>query len=97
MGPTGNGLIIIIALVYFIPSIIGYFKKHGAGILLLNLFLGWTLIGWVAALIWAVSDEGDSGSYKYVCPKCGYKHNLDQKVKIHVCPQCKFEALYQVD
>jgi predicted RNA-binding Zn-ribbon protein involved in translation (DUF1610 family) len=89
----GSGLIIIAALIYFIPSIIGYFKQHGVGILLLNLFLGWTVIGWIAALIWAVSDRAEL-SHKYTCPKCGYVHGLDQRVKIHVCPQCRFEQLY---
>lgn len=31
-------------------------KKHASGIIILNVFLGWTLLGWVAALVWAVSD-----------------------------------------
>lgn len=51
-------LIIIIPLfVYFLPSIIGRKQRNFSSILLLNLFLGWTLIGWVVALIWAVSKE----------------------------------------
>jgi hypothetical protein len=44
-------------LLYFIPSIIGGDRKKIAGIFILNLFLGWTLIGWVGALIWAVTDD----------------------------------------
>ncbi|MBQ3021977.1 MAG: superinfection immunity protein [Clostridia bacterium] len=41
--------------VYFIPSFIANKKQHTqkTGILLLNIFLGWTFIGWVVALIWA--------------------------------------------
>jgi hypothetical protein len=40
---------------YFLPSIIGFGREHQhrVPILLVNLFLGWTLIGWVAALVWA--------------------------------------------
>ncbi len=38
---------------YFLPAIIGRDKRDAAGIFLLNLFLGWTVIGWVIALIWA--------------------------------------------
>jgi len=48
-------LIALIAVVYFIPTIIVWRKKNGPGVIALNLFLGWTVIGWIAALIWAVS------------------------------------------
>jgi hypothetical protein len=48
--------LIILALVYFIPTMVGWNHKNGTAILLLNLFLGWTFIGWVAALIWAVTE-----------------------------------------
>ena len=44
-------------LLYFLPSIIGRDKRDAAGIFLVNLFLGWTVIGWIIALIWAVSGE----------------------------------------
>ena len=49
-------LILIIAFLYFIPSIAGWKTKGANGIVVLNLFLGWTLIGWIAALIWAVQS-----------------------------------------
>lgn len=49
-------LIILVAIIgYFIPAIAGHNTKYCDGIILLNLFLGWTGIGWVGALIWAVS------------------------------------------
>jgi hypothetical protein len=40
---------------YFLPSFWAYHvkKRNKEAILLLNLFLGWTFIGWVGALIWA--------------------------------------------
>ena len=41
-------------IIYFVPSIAGYRTKGANGIIVLNLFLGWTGIGWVIALIWAV-------------------------------------------
>ncbi len=50
--------IILVALsIYFLPTIIGRKRRNFNSILLLNLFLGWTFIGWVLALIWAVSKE----------------------------------------
>ncbi|MBE6915841.1 MAG: superinfection immunity protein [Ruminococcaceae bacterium] len=45
--------------VYFIPSIVAWRKNHiqTTAIILLNVFLGWTFIGWVVALIWATMKE----------------------------------------
>ncbi len=45
---------------YFLPSVIGVArgKRNKGSIIVLNLFLGWTIIGWVISLIWAVSHEG---------------------------------------
>jgi uncharacterized membrane protein len=55
-------LLIVILLIYFLPSIIGGKKKNANAIFLLNLFLGWTLIGWVIALVWAATYEKPSSS-----------------------------------
>jgi hypothetical protein len=45
----------VLALLYFLPTIIATNRGHHVtGILLLNLFLGWTGIGWVAMLLWAL-------------------------------------------
>lgn len=87
-------LIVIGVLVYFIPSFVAHGKVHFKGILLLNIFLGWTLLGWLASLIWAVTSPRDAMKYIYTCIKCGYKGTLNQKVKIYVCPQCKTETEY---
>lgn len=48
---------IIIFVIYFLPSIIGYKHRNANSICLVNLFLGWTLIGWVVAIVWAVSED----------------------------------------
>ena len=44
-------------VLYFLPAIVGRNHKQAAAITLLNLLLGWTLIGWVIALIWAVTES----------------------------------------
>jgi hypothetical protein len=46
-------------VMYFLPSILAFArsKRDLLAIVLLNLFLGWTLIGWVVALVWAVKTE----------------------------------------
>lgn len=50
-------IIVISIIIYFTPSILGENKKNSMSILMLNLFLGWTLIGWVVSLVWAVSKD----------------------------------------
>jgi hypothetical protein len=46
-------------VIYFLPTILAFArnKRDTAAILLLNLFLGWTMIGWVVALVWAVKTD----------------------------------------
>jgi ABC-type sugar transport system permease subunit len=52
-------LITILSLFYFLPFAIAFHKKRAntGAIFALNLFLGWSLIGWVAALVWALKEE----------------------------------------
>lgn len=42
-------------LIYFAPFSVSYWRNHPnkLPIFLVNLFLGWTLIGWFFALIWS--------------------------------------------
>ena len=45
----------VLCLLYFLPTIVASHRGHGvAGILLLNLLLGWTVIGWFALLLWSI-------------------------------------------
>jgi Superinfection immunity protein len=48
-------------LVYFLPSIVAivHLRKATPNIFLLNLFLGWTVVGWVACivLLFAAAEE----------------------------------------
>ena len=40
---------------YLLPSIVAFCRHHqnSPAILILNLLLGWTIIGWIIALVWA--------------------------------------------
>lgn len=53
----GLALLGLVLLVYFLPSIVAWDKGHAnlAAIVILNLLLGWTFVGWVVALVWAMS------------------------------------------
>jgi Superinfection immunity protein len=62
-GTVGAGLVVLLILfgvgIYFVPAIKAYQdrKTNKGAILALNIFLGWTLIGWVVALVWAFSKD----------------------------------------
>jgi hypothetical protein len=46
-------------VMYFLPTIIALVrsKRDSLAIFLLNLFLGWSVIGWVVALVWAAKND----------------------------------------
>ncbi len=54
----GFGLLFPLAL-YFLPSIIALArnKRDTLAIFLLNFFLGWSVIGWIVALVWAAKND----------------------------------------
>lgn len=55
----GALIFLLLAGAYFLPSLIAtYKKKKNAGaIFALNLFLGWTFLGWVFALVWSLTQD----------------------------------------
>lgn len=46
---------------YFLPTIVANTrkKKNYNAIMLVNIFLGWTFLGWVVALVWATTHDED--------------------------------------
>ena len=46
----------LIVAAYFVPTIIAALRRHPnwQGILLVNLLLGWTYVGWIGALVWSL-------------------------------------------
>jgi hypothetical protein len=50
-------VLIICGLLYFIPAIVGRKKRNSSAIFWLNFLLGWTFVGWVAAFIWALTQD----------------------------------------
>jgi Superinfection immunity protein len=87
-------VVLVLALllaVYFLPALIARDRKHhnAAAIFVLNLLLGWTLLGWVAALIWAfaqpatVSLEGAgsaTAARRAPCPFCAEPILVDARL-----------------
>jgi hypothetical protein len=44
---------------YLLPSVIATTRKvrHDGAIVLVNVVFGWTILGWIAALIWAIVEH----------------------------------------
>lgn len=56
----GIGTLIVLAIaifIYFLPTVIGRRKRNVTAIFVLNLFLGWSIIGWIVALVWACTTD----------------------------------------
>lgn len=51
--------ILVGAAVYFMPYFVASIreKRNKASIGIVNLFLGWTVIGWAVALAWAAAKD----------------------------------------
>ncbi len=48
-------LIVLMIIFYFLPTLVAYFRQHKniPAIFVLNLLLGWTVLGWVSSLVWS--------------------------------------------
>lgn len=55
-----GGLIIfaMVMAIYFLPTIVASNRGHesAGAIFFLNLLLGWTMLGWVVAFVWAFTN-----------------------------------------
>lgn len=51
--------VIIGVVIYLAPTIIANNRRHPSttGIIILNLFTGWTLLGWIVCFVWAYSND----------------------------------------
>lgn len=49
------------AVVYFLPTLVAESHRHrnSSAIVLINFFFGWTILGWVGAMVWAIYRERD--------------------------------------
>jgi hypothetical protein len=65
---TTGGVVLLVVLsalgvaVYFLRSLVARGRTRATAIFVLNLFLGWTLLGWVGALVWAVAEKKTDGT-----------------------------------
>ena len=69
--------------VYFIPNFVATARKHqnANAIFVVNLLLGWTIIGWVVALVWALTTVKPQEAATEKAPEI----NIEDTKK---CPFC---------
>jgi hypothetical protein len=92
------GALLLIVALYFLPTIIALVRGASSkgSIIVINLFLGWTLIGWVVALAMAVRSVPKSTPAPAAtapaptreCPHCKEAMRRDASV----CPHCHRES-----
>jgi Superinfection immunity protein len=60
----GYLLRMVVILAYFVPTMAASRYQHPkqTSILFLNILLGWTIVGWVVALRWALKGSKEPGS-----------------------------------
>lgn len=86
-----NGIWFIAVLVlYFVPTLViirkGLRTGYANTAVIINLALGWTLVGWVVALAMAFAAKP-----KYMCPHC--RRIIDQRAT--VCAYCRSVLVVQ--
>ena len=67
----GLALICFLLYLYFFPTIIAYYSndKNTIWIFYVNLVTGWTCLGWLLALFWALLEQYDIDFIKKIAEK----------------------------
>lgn len=103
--PTPGGvifgfiLLLIGVILYFLPTIIALARhaRIAGAVVVVNLFLGWTFIGWVVALAMACgsAEEPRYNPLTVKCPRCNAEQNIAVGQPTFECWQCKYVAYFE--
>jgi hypothetical protein len=85
--------LLVLGLLYFLPAILAHHKRNQSAIFVVNLLTGWTVIGWMIALVWALTDEPafmpvyavpQSYGVSRLCAQCG-KYSVRDASYCSIC------------
>ena len=67
-------LMVIAIALYFMPTIISGYRHHSSlfAIVLLNVIIGWTMLGWLILLIWVCFGDQHTSWSRPIEKKCPY-------------------------
>ena len=56
-------ILLLLLIPYFVPSVVAVVREmpNKGSVIVVNVFLGWTFIGWVVALAMACGRKGEAG------------------------------------
>ena len=76
--PLGIVGVVVLFFLYFLPTLIAKSRKKAntGAVFALNFFLGWSLVGWVVALVWALAKDA-------LCAGCGRGLLGGQTICVH--------------
>lgn len=80
-GMTFGGVCLVL---YFLPTIVAALRRHpnSGAIFAVNLFLGWTFIGWILCLVWAASTNTNyTGPYPPYNPSADSQDRVIQQLR----------------
>ena len=54
-------LLVVGAILYFVPTVLAWWMhvKSARAIFYVNLVFGWTIVGWIVALMWAMAERNE--------------------------------------
>jgi RsiW-degrading membrane proteinase PrsW (M82 family) len=83
---------VLIVTLYFLPSIVAASRKkqNTTAIFAVNFFLGWTFLGWVVALVWALTADPAPPTQQFVSVAVhpGVGSALPQTSAFFTCSSC---------
>jgi hypothetical protein len=92
---SGGGstvLAIFLVVMYFLPIFVAYGrgKVNGGGVVIVNVFLGWTVLGWIVALAMAASGTTKKQQAQAAAPAQPAQIQAATHPQVQLSPDGKF-------